>query len=238
MFEKFKNALGFGAETKSRNTVSSSYDALAEQANVKTVSNWASLQGWNYSKRSDGRGGYQLEGKVGQKIWRMEQGKPSRDFIKGCELRGRAELDIRDDVAVLIMNRHLKNDLEKRAYAQYTDSIQTIADPNMPEEMRWLSIYEEVGWEGLGDPFLNNYAILANDRDTAMLWLDQEIVDALLSWPEFDPASPKILMLLRGKAYLRMQYSQDDMPTLEHAVNVFTSTCIQAQASFAMDLSL
>lgn len=239
MFDKLKNALGFGAGSKSQRSPSASI--LEEQAakeKVKTISNWAGLQGWNYSKRADGRGGYQIEGQVGGKPWRIEQGKPSRDFIIGTELRGRAELGIRDDVAVLILNRQLKNELDKRAFAQYTNSLQTIADPNLPEEMRWLAIYEEVGWEGLGDAFLNNYAILADDRETAMQWLDQGLADALMGWPELDPSVPKILMLLRGKVYLRMQYTQDDIPTLEHAVDLFTNACSQAQASFGMDLPL
>lgn len=238
MFEKFKNALGFGAAPKSNPLASSQLDAQAEKANVKTISNWAGLQGWNYTKRSDGRGGYQLEGKVGGKTWRIEQGKPSRDFIVGTELRGRAELDVSEDVAVLILNRQLKNELDKRAFALYTNSLQTIADPNLPEEMRWLSIYEEVGWESLGDAFLNNYAILADTRETAQQWLDQGMVDALLGWPDLDPSAPKILMVLRGKVYLRMQYTQDDIPTLEHAIDLFTSACAQAQANFSVDLKL
>jgi hypothetical protein len=239
MFKKLKNALGFGLQPQNtQGKPSQSALSRADLAKVQTVSNWASLQGWNYSKRADGRGGYQLEGKVGLKTWRLEQGKPSRDFIKGIELRGRAELDLRDDAIVMIMSRQLKNDLEKRAFALYTNSLQTIADPNLPEEMRWLSIYEEVGWEGLGTAFLNHYAILSDNRSTAMQWLDQGMVDALLKWPDFDPALPKILMLLRGKAYLRMQYNLDDIPTLEHAVHVFTHACTQAQASFGTDLAL
>lgn len=238
MFENLKKALGLGAVPKHDKAASAALQTQAEQANVKTISNWAGLQGWNYTKRSDGRGGYQIEGKVGGKTWRIEQGKPSRDFIIGTELRGRAEMDISEDVAVLILNRQLKNDLDKRAFALYTNSLQTIADPNLPEEMRWLSIYEEVGWESLGDAFLNNYAILASDKETAQLWLDQGMVAALLGWPELDPSAPKILMLLRGKVYLRMQYTQNDIPTLEHAVDLFTSACSQAQASFSVDLKL
>jgi hypothetical protein len=240
MFKKIKNALGLGKGFNHAKGSPSPFAALSRAglAKVQTISNWASLQGWNYSKRADGRGGYQLEGKLGNKTWRMEQGKPSRDFIKGTELRGRAELDLKDDVIAMIMSRQLKNDLDKRAFALYTDSLQTIANPNLPEEMRWLSIYQEVGWEGLGQAFLNSYAVLTDKRETAMQWLDQAMVDSLLAWPDSDPATPKILMLLRGKAYLRMQYNPDDLPTLEHAIQVFTHACSQAQASFGVDLPL
>jgi hypothetical protein len=189
------------------------------------------MQGLGFSQRADGRGGYQMEGKIGDKPWRMEQGKPSRDFIKNSELRARAELGLREGVAVMVISRQLKNELDKRAFALYTDSLQTIVDPNLPEEMRWLSIYQEVGWEGLGNAFLNNYAILAEERETAMAWVSPELVSLLMAWPEHNPAIPKILMVLRGKAYLRMQYTEGDLPTLEHATKVFTTACELALSS-------
>jgi hypothetical protein len=238
MLNKIKTALGFGAKPKSADVASLGIQKRAQKVKVTSVSDWAGLQGWNYSKRSDGSGGYQLEGEVGGKPWRIEQGKPSRDFIKGSELRARAALDINDDVAIMVMNRQLKNVLEKHAFALYTDSLQTIANPHLPEEMRWLSIYEEVGWEGLGASFLDNYAVLADNRAHAVQWLDAQLVDSLMHWPEMDPSVPKILMLLRGKVYLRMQHTQNDISTLEHAIQVFTNACSQAQASFAVDVSL
>jgi hypothetical protein len=231
MFESLKNALGFGSNPKdSKATKPSSLSASTLSPSSK-VSEWATMQGLGFSQRSDGRTGYQMDGKIGGKPWRMEQGKPSRDFIKNSELRARAELGIRDGVAVMVMNRQLKNELDKRAFALYTDSLQTIADPNLPEEMRWLSIYEEVGWESLGEAFLNNYAILAEERETAMAWISPELVNLLMSWPDHNPATPKILMILRGKVYLRMQYTEGDIPTMEHATTVFTSACELALSS-------
>ena len=202
------------------------------------MSEWANMQGLSFAQRSDGRGGYQVEGKVGGKAWRIEQGKPSRDFINGLELRARADLGVRDDVAVMVMTRQLKNDLDKRAFALYTDTLQTIADPNLPEEMRWLSIYEEVGWQSLGDPFLNNYAILADKQEHAKAWVSKELADCLMAWPNLDPAMPKILMLLRGKAYLRIQCVEGDMPTLEHATTLFTTACELALDGLRTDVAL
>jgi hypothetical protein len=196
------------------------------------------MQGLSFSQRADGRGGYHVEGKVGGKTWRMEQGKPSRDFIKGVELRARAELGLREDVAVMIMSRQLKNDLDKRAFELYTDSVQTMVDPNLPEEMRWLSIYEEVGWESLGKPFLDHYAVLADDRENALAWISQELADMMMAWPHLDPAAPKILMVLRGKAYLRMQFAEGDMPTLEHASALFVTACELAMGAMGTDLAL
>lgn len=231
MFESIKNALGMVSSPKADKATKPGIFSGPSLSPSSKVSEWASMQGLGFSQRADGRGGYQMEGKIGDKPWRMEQGKPSRDFIKNSELRARAELGLREGVAVMVMSRQLKNDLDKRAFALYTDSLQTIADPNLPEEMRWLSIYQEVGWEGLGNAFLNNYAILAEERETAMAWVSPELVSLLMAWPEHNPATPKILMVLRGKAYLRMQCTEGDMPTLEHATTVFTTACELALSS-------
>jgi hypothetical protein len=42
-------------------------------------------------------------------------------------------------------------------------------------------------------------------------------------------ATPFILQLQRGRAYLRMEYPQADVPTLRHAVAVFTQACASAK---------
>ncbi len=232
MFESLKNAMGFGSNPKVDTSLKSGNLQGPGTASPSTkASEWASTQGFGFSQRTDGRGGFQMDGKIGDKPWRMEQGKPSRDFIKNCELRARAELGLSDGVAVMVLNRQLKNELDKRAFALYTDSLQTMADPHLPEEMRWLSIYDEVGWESLGKPFLNNYAILAEDRETAMAWIRPELVNLLMAWPDDNPANPQILMILRGKAYLRMQHVEGDMPTVEHATTVFTTACELALSS-------
>ena len=46
------------------------------------------------------------------------------------------------------------------------------------------------------------------------------------------------MMLLRGNAYLRMEYRPADMPTLQHAAAIFTSACESALAGLGADISL
>jgi hypothetical protein len=179
-----------------------------------------------------------MDGKINSKPWKIEQGKPSRDFIHGIELRARGEMGLREDVAVMIMTRSLKNDLDKRAFSLYTDTLQTQVDPHLPEEMRWLSMYEEVGWEELGQVFLDHYAILADERDSAVAWLTPELAGQLLAWPSSEPNVPRVLMVLRGKVYLRMQINEGDIPTLEHATRVFTTACDAGIAAFSTDLAI
>jgi hypothetical protein len=229
MFDRIKKAF-------SRSEASSA--APATEAAASQVSEWAGTQGFAFT----GKGGenFLLDGKVGNKPWRMERGKPSRKFIRGEELRARAELNLNEDAAVLVMNRPLKEALEKQAYSLYTDSLQTTADPNLPEEMRWLAMYQETGWESMGPEFLKRYAVLADDRDHALAWLDSRLVELLMEWPEPGPGPevPFMLMALRGKLYLRMEYTPADLGTLQHAAVIFTSACESALTGLSTDISL
>ena len=190
------------------------------------ISEWAASKGFDVSISGTG-GGLGLEGKIRGKRWRMELGRPTRSFIMGEELRGRAELGIDEDAAVLILNRTLKEALDKTAYSIITDPLRTTADPNLPEEMRWLSIYDEVGWDSLAPEFWKRYAVLADRRENALAWLDDKLAALLLDWPPAGPTAetPFMLMLLRGKAYLRMEYRPASVAKLQHATLIFTSAC-------------
>src|SRR5438132_695482 len=79
------------------------------------VSEWAGTQGFAFSVDGTGQE-IALEGKVGGKPWRIQLGRPTRNYILGEEVRARCELGISEDVAVLVINRPLKEALEKRAY--------------------------------------------------------------------------------------------------------------------------
>jgi len=203
------------------------------------VSEWASTHGFSYSSQRKDQG-LVLTGKIRGKPWKLESGAPSRDYIRGEELRARAELGIDGDISVLLMNRPLKETLEKRAYSIYTDTLQTTADPSLPEEMRWLAMYEEFGWSSLVPDFWERYTVLADQREHALAWIDSNLAELLLYWPQpgVDAQTPFILTLLRGKAYLRMQYNPGDIATLQHAAVIFTSACEAALAGAKPDISL
>jgi hypothetical protein len=189
------------------------------------VSEWAATQGFAFSV--DGSDGMALEGKVGGKPWRLQLGRPTRNYILGAEVRARAELGIQDDVAVLIMNRPLKEALEKKAYQIYTDQLQTSVDSTMPEEMRWLAMFDEVGWDSLPREFWTRYSVLTDRRSDALAWVDATLAGLIMDWPvpATSPEVPFMVLLLRGKAYLRMEYTPADLATLQHAALIFTSAC-------------
>lgn len=208
-------------------------DAAPSQIQRGPPSEWAASRTMGIPARGTA-GAPTLHGNVRGRKWRMEVGKPSRNYIQGEELRGRAELGVGEDVALMVLNRPLKESLEKKAYSMITDTLQTTADPNLPEEMRWLAMYDEVGWDGLPEAFWKDYAVLADKREHALAWLDKGLAQRLLDWPQPGPSrdTPCMIVLLRGKCYLRVQVSSPNDALLEHASGVFTSACENAIAAF------
>lgn len=234
LFDFVKRALVF-----SKPDVNSVQVEVNAAAPGNPVAEWARSQGFTYTAAGEGRG-FSVTGTVAGLPLKMECASSSRDFIVGDELRARSEIGINNGASVLIMNRHLKNALEERAYKIYTDTIQTTADPSLPEEMRWLAMYPETGWESLPNEFWDRYSVMADHRNHALAWIGPDLARLLMSWPEPGPAAqiPFVMMLLRGKAYLRMQYTPADLPTLAHAALIFSSACKSAVAGLSLDIVL
>lgn len=223
MFDRIKKA--FGSQAKSR--------AVPSLLHAAPVSEWAATQGFGFSLDDAGHN-MALEGKVGRRPWRLQLGRPSRDYIFGQEVLARAELGIDESIAVLVMNRPLKQALEKRAYEVYTNDLQTCVDSKLPLEMRWLAIYDEVGWDSLPQAFWSRLCVLSDRREAAMAFVDPLLADLMQTWPAPAPSAevPFLLLLLNGKAYLRMEYTPPELSTLQHAARIFTTACESALEAF------
>jgi len=210
-------------------------EARTSEGDSSLISEWAGTQGFSFTGHS-GSSGFSIDGKVRGHRWRLERGRSSRDFIAGEELRAKAELGVSSNVAVVLMNRHLKEALDKRAYHLYTDSVQTTVDPNLPEEMRWLAVYEEFAWSGLSGDFWSRYAVIADRKEHAQSWVTPDLAGLLLDWPEPAPdlQVPFLLMLMRGKTYLRMEYRPAEFNTIQHAASIFHSACEGALSAFPL----
>jgi hypothetical protein len=230
MFDRFKK-FGTGGDR--------SLSQSEKSANVDAVFRWAVEQGFTYSLPAGGEG-FCLSGRADGKPWKIEQSVASRDFMQGDELRARAELRVLGGAAVIVMNRPLKEVLEKRVYKIYTDPVQTMAEPSLSEEMRWLALYPEFVWKALPDAFWRRYAVLAtNDGDAAAL-ISEKLSQLLMLFGVSDPNAevPFMLMLLRGRVYLRMQYTPADLETLQRASAIFAAACESAVAGFSVDAQL
>jgi hypothetical protein len=224
MFDRIKKAFGREAKTEASPSV----------MHAGPVSEWAATRGFGFSVDDTGQN-IALEGKVGGRPWRLQLGRPSRNYIFGEEVRARADLGVDESVAVLVINRPLKEALEKRAYDIYTNSVQTSVDSAMPEEMRWLAMYDEVGWDSLPAEFWSRLSVLTDNRDSALALLDPDLAALMTAWPSPGPSAevPFMVLLLNGKAYLRMEYTPADLATLQHAARIFTTTCESALSAFA-----
>jgi hypothetical protein len=222
MFDRIKKAF-------SREGKEAPHEGPASHLTHGPVSEWAGTQGFAFSVDGASQG-IALDGKVSGKPWRLQLGRPTRNYILGQELRARGELGISDDIAVLVMNRPLKEALEKRAYQIYTDDLQTSVDTTLPEEMRWLAMFDEVGWDSLPREFWDRCAVLTDKRENALGWIDPSLAELILNWPKPAPSAevPFMILLLNGKAYLRMEYTPADLMTLQHAALIFTSACESA----------
>jgi len=197
------------------------------------VSVWAASQGFEFTGQTASCR-FGVDGMIVGRPWRLEAGEPTRRYIQGTELRARADLGIDPDVLVLVLNRRLKELMEKQAYALFTNSVQTQVDQNLPEEMRLLSMFDERGWDALPRSFWSRYAVVADEKDHASAWIDPLLATQLLEWPSpaTSPDAPFMMMLLRGKAYLRMQHDAEQLAGVQHAATVFTTACEKALGAF------
>jgi hypothetical protein len=197
---------------------------------LRAVAAWAASHGLAYAQLP-GRGDFVLSASTQGVPWRLERTHAGRDFITGAELRARAELQLPPELAIMLLNRPLKEQLEKRVYEHVTQGVQTTVDADLSEEARWLALYDQVGWSAAPTAFWGRYAVVADTREHAQRWLDADLVQQLLAWPvEAAQMPPFILQIQRGRVYLRMEYPRHALPMLEHAVAVLAQACISAQA--------
>ena len=170
-------------------------------------------------------GHFDLGGELNGHPWRLECGASTREYVRGLELRGRADVGADPDAAVMVLNRPLQEALEGCAYSAITDTLQTTVNASMPEEMRWLAMFEEVAWPELPISFRRHFAVVAEHIETAQRWIHAPVVSQLLNIVEGEGGaaraeSPLLLMLVRGKVYLRMEHTHRSLPEIAQATQL------------------
>lgn len=213
--------------------------ALASEAvqgggELDQIEAWAAAQGFVFEP-SEIAGNFSLAGKVGGYEWRLQRLQTDRDFIVGTELRVRADVSLDPGIAIMLINRPLKEALEQRAFEQVTHGVQTMVDTDLPEEARWLALYDQVGWSSAPLEFWDRYAIVAETRAQAQQWLEGPLLPLLMDWPTpaVQQMTPFILRLHHGRLELRMEYGNADLAVLEHVCKLFQQACISAQTLVA-----
>ncbi len=193
------------------------------RARSAPLAEWAREHALSFNPMTGGA--YALAGRWQDRPVRIQCLEASRPFIQGMELMARADLGLKQDGNVVVMNRRLKELLEAQSralYSQYTDDLQTMAGV-VPEEVRWLATYRDAGWAGPDRRFWGRYAVLTDTPDIARRWIDSETEQQLMDWPDWvSEETPVMLMLQRGKTYMRMQIDPSgDTATALHALALF-----------------
>lgn len=227
MFDRIRQAFS-GAPSDSPGDLSSNQPVTGPQ-----LARWIADQHLS-SVPQVGAGHFDVGGEILGHPWKLECGASTRDYILGLELRGRADVDADPDAAVLVLNRPLRDALERHAYNAITDNLQTSVDARMPEEMRWLSMFDEVSWPELPGSFRRHFAVVAERSEHAERWVHAHLVSALLNAVEGEQGAlrsetPMVLMLARGHVYLRTEHTRRTLAEIAHAHAVLV-TAAQAAA--------
>lgn len=245
MFEKIKNLFGKNdavdttdsqrGDLNEARLAESDECAMSREA-LAAVQKFAKAKKLIFAERL-GQRSYTLDGQIKGKAYKIERGSPSRQYVQGVELRARCDLGVSPHAVLMVVNRHLKKSLDENTYSAFTDTMETMVNTNLPEEVMWMTMYGEVGWQDLGERFVNDYCILAEDKHHARALVDANLVKALTSWPTHSLTRPIVFMLMRGRLYMRMQFD-DDSFMLEHALDCFELFCsniLAKQALLAQD---
>jgi hypothetical protein len=198
----------------------------------RLIEDWAHGRNWVFKRVHEAKG-YVAEGQVDGHDMRLEWGAPQRNYISGRELRLRCEIGLPESLQMLIISRGLSERLEDDAYARLTDGKQTEVKLDLPEETRWLTLYDSTGLDGV--PMLGSRLVgVSNVEAQTRRWLEGELglrlLRACTGWLDAD--RPFVLMTLRGRLYLRTQVlGADDglgVQLLDSVVAIADSACARA----------
>lgn len=183
-----------------------------------------------------------ISGQIRNRPWTLTRCKPTRDFILGGELFASAKLDLPKTVSILVINRALKDRLEKIAFRTYTSSVKTLLDLDLPQEMHWLATHQEAGWDDMPWAFWGRFAVLASDARDPRKWVTNELAEQLIAWiggvSFLNIDTPFILTLMRGRVEMRMQIEEGDEVRTAHATEAFTTACMAAIDTFLPDIEI
>lgn len=198
----------------------------AEGADWRAAAAWAAQRRAQFKRSRDGAG-FVVEAGFGAGRWRLEWGPPQRSYIAGRELRLRAELGLPHELNMLVLSRALMEELERGAFEQYTAQTQTRIDDAMPEEMRWLAMFQKLA---LDRELRQHFGAVALPAKAGEGWLSGPLAGQLTAASRgvLDGAQPFVLMTLRGRLYLRMQLDAPDAAAIDAAVAIFETAAAQA----------
>jgi hypothetical protein len=183
---------------------------------------WAKAQRWSM-RRTIAHDGWVMSLPTNPD-WRVEWGPSQRSFMSAHELRVRIEAPNIVEAQALVLDRPLLARMDHEVYQQFTDSVQTRYDDQLPEEMRWLAMHARLGTSELG-PLRERYGALGHDAPWVSKWLSGEFAGALLRRAGKVPvdaasAEPLMVRLSFGKLVLRQAAENPTVEALETLLDV------------------
>jgi len=192
------------------------------------VSEWARGSKMVF-KRVREEEGFVIDGGMDSKPWRLEWGSPQRFYIEGHELRLRMELRLPPNLQVLLLSQPLRETLERQTFERFTESTQTVIDGTTPEEMRWLAMFSKVTFAASKNVRIR-FGLVGNTPQVAASWVEgalaRQLEEASAKLLQAEP--PFVLMLLRGRVYMRMQLANPDLAAIQQAIGLFEVAVLQA----------
>lgn len=180
---------------------------------------WAESHQYVYRSVPNSDGGFVVEGRLGAVPWRLEWGPSQRPYVKGTELRLRAELGLPNELQALVLNRPLQEQMEKEVFEQFVEGVQTRIDSQTPPEMRWLVMFPRLSGSELG-ALKERYVALGSSKHWLTAWLEGPLTAALRS-SSIAPERPLVLMISRGRLALRTALESPDERDLEPWIRLF-----------------
>ncbi len=184
---------------------------------------WEGIAPWAESREYAFRGvqseGFVIDGRLGVAPWRLEWGPSQRPYIQGQELRLRAEMGLRSDLHLVLMNRELQETMEKAVFDQYVEGVQTRIDNQTPPEMRWLVMFPKLSGTEMG-PLRERYMAFSSMKSWLMRWLDGPLMQALQAL-RVDASVPTVLMIGRGRLMLRTALAEPEVQALQVWLRLF-----------------
>lgn len=185
---------------------------------------WEDLAPWAQQRQYTFRGvreaeGFVIEGRLGALPWRLEWGPSQRHYIQGPELRIRSELGLPSELQAVVLNRPLKEQMEKAVFDQYVEGVQTRIDNETPPEMRWLVMFPPLAggdMQGLKD----RWVALGSIKPWVIHWLEGPLGQAL-GQLDLDPKIPVVLIVGRGRLSLRVAQPLPEPRDLQRWVGLF-----------------
>ena len=193
------------------------------------LEDWAHLRG-DELKQVRGQAGFVLANAFHGRAMRIECGRSQRDYIPANELRLRYELGLGKHCEMLLLSRSLAESLEKRTFESLTNHQQTEVTAALPEEARWLALFDRVDLGGLPTPVARQFIAVAGQPALGRQWLEGEMASRLARaagrWLAADV--PLVIMTLRGRLYVRTEAQHLDQALLDGLRGVADAAALSA----------